>query len=887
MDHPVSGKGGVLGIDPVCGMTVRDTPRAVRRVHDGRNFSFCCSHCAEKFDHDPARYAAMPRPGATPRGGPSLPSMPALPTMPAMPAEAGAARQAIGRDPVCGMEVAASSSPIARQHGGRRFFFCSERCAATFDRDPGRYAGSTATLASPPAEAAAWVCPMCPEVRESAAGACPSCGMALEPALAAPAATEWTCPMHPEVRRDRPGSCPICGMALEPRTVAATPVNPELAGMTRRLVVSALLTVPVVAVAMAPMALGHTPGPRAAAWLQLLLATPVVLWAGWPFLERAWRSLVSRRLNMFTLIGLGTMTAWVASLAATVAPGAFPAAFHAGGHPPVYFESAAVIVTLVLLGQVLELRARERTGSAIRALLSLAPPTARRVGPDGGEEDAPLDAVQPDDLLRVRAGEKVPVDGVVEEGGSSVDESMLTGEPIPVAKGVGDEVSAGTLNGGGSFVMRARRVGATTRLAQIVRLVAEAQRSRAPIQGLADRVAAVFVPGVLAVAALSFVVWTQVGPQPRLAYALVNAVAVLIIACPCALGLATPMSIMVAVGRGASAGVLVREARALQALEGVDTVVVDKTGTVTEGRPQLAAVRAVPPWTPDEVLRLAAAVERGSEHPLAAAVLAAAAAKGMALEAASGFASRPGRGVAGSVGGRRVALGSEALVIDEARGPNPLAGAAAELERGAHTCMFLVVDGAVAGLLAIRDEVKPGSAAAVAELHRQGLRVVMATGDNALAAAAVAAAVGIDDVRSAMTPEAKADAIAELQRQGLRVAMAGDGVNDAPALARADAGVAMATGSDVAIASAGITLLGGDLRGVARAHALARATMRNIRQNLFWAFAYNLVGIPVAAGVLYPVLGVLLSPMIAAAAMSFSSVTVIANALRLKSVHLP
>jgi len=876
VDHPGPGRGDALGIDPVCGMTVRDTPRAVRRIHGDTTFFFCCPHCAETFSQDPSRYLAAPRPTPIMHRGVALPTIPTV------------RRVVLGADPVCGMDVVDSASPIVRTYAGTRFFFCSQRCASAFDHDPACHATrAPAGAAAAVTAATSWVCPMCPGVHADAPGACPSCGMALEPASPPAVATEWTCPMHPQVRQSQPGRCPLCGMALEPVAVVAVPANPELVAMTRRLAVSAALTVPVVAVAMAPMVAGHAGPSNTATWLQLALATPVVVWGGWPFLQRAWRSFLTRQLNMFTLIGLGTVTAWTASVVATVAPEAFPAAFRVGGHLPVYFESAAVIVTLVLLGQVLELRARERTGSAIRALLSLTPAVARRLRPDGREEDVPLDAVHPGDRLRVRPGEKVPVDGTVEEGASSVDEAMLTGEPLPNAKAPGDEVTAGTVNGTGSFVMQAVRVGAATRLAQIVRLVADAQRSRAPIQGVADRVAAVFVPAVLLAAALAFAVWATVGPQPRLAHALVNAVAVLIIACPCALGLATPMSVMVAVGRGASAGVLVREARALEALARIDTAVVDKTGTVTEGRPRLVALEAVPPWTADDVLRLAAAVERGSEHPLAAAVLAEAAARGLDGDAATGFLSLSGRGVVGTVGGRRVTLGNEALIASETAAPNPMRDVAEALEREGHTCVLLVVDGAVAGVLAVRDQVKAGSAKAVAALHHSGVRVVMATGDNALAAAAVAAAVGIGDARAGMTPEAKAAAVRELQEQGHRVAMVGDGINDAPALAQADVGVAMATGTDIAIENAGVTLLGGDLRGLARAHTLARATMRNIRQNLFWAFAYNLVGIPVAAGALYPAFGVLLSPMVAAAAMSFSSVSVIANALRLRRLALP
>jgi Cu+-exporting ATPase len=714
--------------------------------------------------------------------------------------------------------------------------------------------------------------------------------MALEPASPLPVSrTEYVCPMHPEIVRSAPGECPTCGMALEPRTVAVEEgPNPELVDMRRRFWVSAALAAPLLAIAMA----GMLPSLREAlsapwlAWLQLALATPVVLWGGAPFFARGWRSIVTWRLNMFTLIAIGTGTAYLYSLTATIAPGVFPESFRMHGHVAVYFEASAVIIALVALGQVLELSARARTGNAIRALLGLAPTTARLVQPDGSERDVPLAEVKPGDRLRVRPGEKVPVDGVVEDGASSVDESMLTGEPIPVEKTAGAKVTGATVNGTGSFVMRAERVGADTLLAHIVTMVSEAQRSRAPIQGLADRVAAVFVPVVVGAAALTFAAWAAFGPEPRLAHALVNAVAVLIIACPCALGLATPMSIMVGIGRGASSGVLIRNAEALEAFEKIDTLVVDKTGTLTEGKPRLTAVIAADGAKEDDILQLAAALERGSEHPLAAAVLAGAAARGIAPAATKAFRSLPGQGVTGTVGGRPAALGNEKLLASLGVAPGALAARAEALRGNGQTVVFVAVDGAVIGLLAVADPVKPTTPEAIRALHAAGVRIVMLTGDSRTAAEAVVRAVGIDEVEAEVSPEGKGAVVKRLQGEGRKVAMAGDGINDAPALAAADVGVAMGTGTDVAMESAGVTLVKGDLMGLARARTLSRATMRNIRQNLVWAFGYNSVGVPVAAGVLYPFFGLLLSPMLAAAAMSFSSVSVITNALRLRKLKL-
>jgi Cu+-exporting ATPase len=719
--------------------------------------------------------------------------------------------------------------------------------------------------------------------------------MSLEPVTAerpAPMQVQYTCPMHPRIMRDGPGTCPICGMALEPRTVSAAPEdeNAELRDMTRRFWIGLALSVPLLAFAMSDMLpaspLRHVASPRVIAWLQLVLATPVVLWGGWPFFERAWASVVNRSLNMFTLIGLGTGTAWTYSVVATVAPGLVPDSFRThGGEVGLYFEAAAIITVLVLLGQVLELRARSQTSSAIKALLGLAPRTARRLRADGGDEDVPLDALQPGDRLRVRPGERVPVDGVVVEGASTVDESMVTGEPIPIEKVAGSRVTGGTVNGTGGFVMRAERVGAETLLAQIVRMVSEAQRSRAPIQRLADQVSAWFVPTVVVVAAVSFAVWALVGPDPSLTYALVNAVAVLIIACPCALGLATPMSIMVGTGRGALAGVLIRNAEALELLEKVDTLVVDKTGTLTEGRPRLVTVVA-DGIGEQELVRLAASLEQGSEHPLAASIVAGAGERGVRPVAVQEFRSVTGKGVAGRVDGRSVVLGNRRMMTDLAVDVAALEPRAENLRDDGQTVMFVAVDGRAAGLVSVADPIKATTAEALSLLRAAGLRIVMLTGDSRRTAAAVARRLGIERVEAEVLPEDKSQVVEGLQRDGRRVAMAGDGVNDAPALAQADVGIAMGTGTDVAMESAGVTLVKGDLRGIARARRLSQATMRNIRENLFFAFVYNALGVPIAAGVLYPATGLLLSPIIASAAMTFSSVSVIANALRLRRANL-
>jgi Cu+-exporting ATPase len=803
------------------------------------------------------------------------------------------------RDPVCGMTVDPATAKHRRQHDGQTYSFCCQGCAEKFQADPKKYltpepvpAMVRIAPAKPQAPAGNYVCPMCPEVRQSKPGPCPSCGMSLEPEMpAASSRTEYTCPMHPEIVRPGAGTCPICGMALEPRTVSAHEEdNPELRDMTRRFWVGMTLTVPLLVVAMADM-LPSMPVRDALRggwlpWIELLLASPVVLWCGWPFFQRGWASVVNRSTNMFTLIAMGTGVAYLYSLAATLAPGIFPDSFrNMQGTPPVYFEAAAAIVTLVLLGQVLELRARSHTGAAIRALLGLSPKTARILR-DGKEEDISLDQVKVGDRLRVRPGEKVPVDGVVLEGSSSVDESMISGEPIAVEKLPGSRVVGATVNGTGTFVMRAERVGSETLLARIVQMVSQAQRSRAPIQRLADRVAGWFVPTVIAIAVLTFMSWSLFGPQPRLAHGLVNAVAVLIIACPCALGLATPMAIMVGTGRGARAGVLIRNAEALETLEKLDTLVVDKTGTLTEGKPAVETVVATTGYDETEVIRLAASLEQGSEHPLAAALVAAATANNIALASASEFQSETGGGVRGKVAGKTVAVGNEKFLSELGIGVSALAPRAEELRRQGQTAVLVAVGGHGVGVIGIADSIKPSTAQALDNLRAAGLRIVMLTGDSYSTAEAIARTLGIGEFQAGVRPEQKLEVVRRLQKESRVVAMAGDGINDAPALAQADVGIAMGTGTDVAMESGGVTLVKGDLTGIVRARKLSQATMHNIRQNLFFAFIYNSIGVPIAAGVLYPFLGWLLSPILAAAAMSFSSVSVIVNSLRLRKLKL-
>src|SRR6202451_3172390 len=813
-------------------------------------------------------------------------------------------------DPVCGMNVNPATAKYVAAHEGQNHYFCSASCREKFLIAPQNYTSaahsvapspgsspSSSQLVSPASTAAsvsaAYVCPMCPEVREPKPGPCPSCGMALEPEIPQPARTEYTCPMHPQIVRTEPGACPICGMALEPRTVTAEEENPELRDMTRRFWIAVVLTAPLLTIAMASMLRPHAfvsfLGSAQIIWLEFALATPVVLWCGLPFFQRFWTSLVNRSPNMFTLIGLGTGVAYAYSVATAFAPQIFPASMRMmNGYPDPYFEAAAAITTLVLLGQVMELRARSRTSAAIRALLDLSPHTARRLNPDGtekdiSEKDIPLAQVEPGDKLRVRPGEKIPVDGVVLEGASAVDESMITGESLPVEKAAGAKVTGATVNGQGSFIMRAERVGSETLLAQIVKLVSQAQRSRAPIQGLADRVAGWFVPAVIAIAIMTFFAWLIWGPEPRLAHALVNAVTVLIIACPCALGLATPMAIMVATGRGAHAGVLIRNAEALETLGKVDTIVFDKTGTLTEGKPRLIGIAPRGAMREDELLRVVASLERSSEHPLAASIVAAAEERNLKLASAQDFHSYTGKGISGIVEGKHVVAGNERLMRD--LGISVPESSTYSFRPG-DTTIAVAIDGMFAGWISAGDPIKFGLHDVIDNLTRAGLRLVMLTGDNRTTAESVAHSLNITEFEAEVLPAQKSEVIRKLQAQGRIVAMAGDGVNDAPALAQANVGIAMGTGSDVALESGSITLLKGDLNGILRARKLSQATMRNIRQNLFFAFVYNAVGVPLAAGVLYPFFGLLLSPIFAAAAMSLSSVSVITNALRLRKLEL-
>jgi Cu+-exporting ATPase len=806
-------------------------------------------------------------------------------------------QQAEVHDPVCGMKVDPSKPAASLNHEGVTVYFCSQGCAAKFRASPEKYLqakpdANSLKLPTKTEPQGEYTCPMHTEIKQPGPGSCPKCGMALEPAtISTPAKhTEYTCPMHPQIVRDAPGTCPICGMALEPREVTAEESNPELADMTRRLWISVALAVPMLALMVSSflpsMPMQHLFSAKVWAWIEFALATPVVLWCGLPFFVRGWQSVVHRSLNMFTLIALGTGSAYFYSVFATVVPQVFPESFRgAGGQIDVYFEPAAVIVALVLLGQVMELRARSQTSGAIRALLGLAPKTARRLDDKGGEADVPLDQVQVGDRLRVRPGEKVPVDGTVLEGHGSVDESMISGEPIPVEKDKDAKVTAGTVNGTGGFVMRAERVGADTLLAQIVKMVSEAQRSRAPIQRLADRVSSYFVPAVIVAAIVTFVVWLSAGPEPRFAHALVNAVAVLIVACPCALGLATPMAIMVGTGRGARAGILIRNAETLEIFGKVDTLIIDKTGTLTEGKPTLSSVLPQPGIEESGLLQLVASLERSSEHPLAAAIVKGAEAKKLALADVAGFNSVTGKGVTGTVSGRQIAIGNAELFSELSIDPAPLLDRAEELRKQGQTVMLVALDGKAAGIVGVADPIKESTPDAIRDLRSAGVKVIMVTGDNATTAKAVANKLGIE-FRAGVLPQTKSEVVKEYQRKGAVVAMAGDGVNDAPALAQADIGIAMGTGTDVAMEAGGITLLKGDLRGILRARHLSKSTMRNIRENLFFAFVYNAVGVPLAAGVLFPAFGLLLNPMIAAAAMSFSSISVIANALRLRTTKL-
>jgi P-type Cu+ transporter len=796
----------------------------------------------------------------------------------------------INKDPVCGMTVLPDTK-LRHVHEGKTYLFCNPKCLAKFQATPEKYLNLQPTQPAPASSGVMYICPMDPEVRQLGPGSCPKCGMALEPETPLmPGAVEYTCPMHPEIVRSEPGNCPICGMTLEPRDAPAED-NAELRDMTRRFWVSTALAAPVFVIAMVtdllPQAMPKSISMTTLQWIEFALATPAVLWGGWPIFQRGWASVVNRHLNMFTLIALGVGVAWTYSMVAMLLPGIFPPAMRSMmGTVPVYFEAAAVIMALVLLGQVMELRARSQTSAAIKLLLGLAPKTARIVRADGKEEDIPLAQVQPNDVLRVRPGEKVPVDGVVLEGTSALDESMVTGESIPVEKTKDARLIGATVNGTGSLLMRAERVGADTLLAQIVHMVSEAQRSRAPIQRLADVAAGYFVPAVVGIALATLVIWGIWGPEPRLAHAIVNAVAVLIIACPCALGLATPMSIMVGTGRGALAGVLIKNAEALETMEKVNTLVVDKTGTLTEGKPKLTSVIPLAGFEEGVVLWLGASLERASEHPLAAAIVKGAQDKDIKLTAVSEFRSITGKGVTGTVEGRAVALGNLKLFEELHLDAGELPARAESLRSDGQTVMLLAIDGKAAGLIGVADPVKESTAEAIRALHEEGVQVIMLTGDNRTTADAVARKLGIDRVEAEVLPEQKVAIVKQLQTQGRFVAMAGDGINDAPALAQAQVGIAMGTGTDVAMESAGVTLVKGDLRGIVRAVRLSRATMKNIRQNLFFAFIYNVLGIPIAAGVLYPFFGLLLSPIIAAAAMSFSSVSVITNALRLNRVKL-
>ena len=885
--------------DPVCGMTV--VPTVAHRIEIGEaSYAFCSQRCREKFEVSPDDFVDK-EDGLVAYGCPSHTRV--RQPDPGDCPECGASLQPYAVDLVCGMVVRTRYLHTA-EFDTRAYAFCSDHCKEKFSADPALYASGAETPALPPTRdgestAAAptsggrFTCPMHPEVDQAGPGSCPICGMALEPAgvPALATRTEWTCPMHPEVVKDGPGDCPICGMALEPTAISVDDSeNPELRDMTRRFWFAAALSVPILVITMGEMFFGH-PFSRwlGAKWrvmLELVLATPVVLWSAWPFYVRALQSVRNRSLNMFTLIGLGVSVAYLYSVVAALFPEWFPATFRSADNTVgVYFEAAAVIVTLILLGQVLELRARSQTGAAIKALLGLAAKTARRIEPDGSEADVPLEQVQQGDRLRVRPGEKVPVDGVVVDGRSVVDESMVTGEPVGVTKQQGDPVIGATVNGTGALVMIAEKVGADTLLSRIVAMVAQAQRSRAPIQKLADTVAGFFVPAVIASAVLTFIIWAIWGPDPKMALALVNSVAVLIIACPCALGLATPMSIMVATGKGASVGVLFKNAEAIEVLRRVDTLVVDKTGTLTEGRPALVTVESVG-VTETELLALASSLERSSEHPLAEAIVEGAQQRGAAVEEPERFASVTGKGVKGTVGGRAVALGNTAMITDLGLDLSDPTARAEALRAQGQTVMFVAIDGKFAGLLGVADPIKDTTAEAIRALQADGLRIVMLTGDSRTTAEAVAKTLGIDQVIAEVLPDEKAAAIQSLKDSGSTVAMAGDGINDAPALALADVGIAMGTGTDVAMESASVTLVKGDLRGIVRARRLSRATMSNIRQNLFFAFIYNILGVPVAAGVLFPFFEILLSPIIAAAAMSFSSVSVIANALRLRSAKI-
>jgi Cu+-exporting ATPase len=840
-----------MAIDPVCGMTVDPAKPGATVEHQGKKYFFCCKHCAAKFQAEPTKYLEK------------------APTA--------------AKDPVCGMTVDPAKAAGSAEHGGKKYFFCSKHCLAKFQAEPAKYAGKVPSRPTERAAATKYTCPMHPEVVQLGPGSCPKCGMALVPMMpTVPVAAAYTCPMHPEVRSDRPGSCPKCGMALVP-VAGAEEDDAELRDMTRRFWVSAVLSVPLVLLTMAPM-FGMM---QSLGYVEFILATPVVLWGGWPFFHKFWLSLKNRSPNMYTLIGLGVGLAYLYSVVAILAPGLFPQEFQEhSGRVGTYFEAAAVIVTLVMLGEVMQLRAMGQTSQAIRQLLALAPNTALRIENDGSEKEVSLRDVQVGDRLRVRPGEKVPVDGVCLEGSSNVDESMVTGEAVPFPKKAGDRVTGATINGKGTLVIRAERVGSDTLLARIVHMVGEAQRTRAPVQRLADLVAAYFVQSVIAIAVITALVWWFVGPQPSSTYALVNAVAVLIIACPCAVGLATPISITVAMGQGALNGILFRNAEAVEKLRDVDTLVVDKTGTLTLGRPELTDLVAEN-IAEGDALRLIASLERASEHPLAQAIVKGAESRGVALQPVENFDSVTGQGVQGVVAGRKVALGSRRFMERYGGVPQTLAERADALRaQQGKTAMFAAIDERVAAVIAVADPIKETTAEAVKSLQSQGVNIVMLSGDSRKTAEAVGRQLGIAEAIGEVLPEEKVEKVKALQAQGRFVAMAGDGINDAPALAQAHVGIAMGTGTDVAIESAGVTLVKGDLRGIAKAIGLSRATMRNIKQNLFFAFLYNALGVPIAAGVLYPMFGLLLSPIFAGAAMAMSSVSVVTNALRLRRARL-
>lgn len=885
--------------DPVCGMLVTEEKAAGHVPYKEEDYYFCCPRCQEKFQADPLTYVSRKPPlpivescgcGCGPVPEQTIVQLAPSPSFVEDPAPEASPQ--LHHDPVCGMDIEEEDAAGNVEYNGTQYLLCSTSCVEKFKANPRQYLEPNAQpAASANAKGVEYTCPMDPEIRQMGPGTCPKCGMALEPASLQPPSTrtEYTCPMHPEIVRSEPGSCPICGMALEPREVTGEEVNPELIDMKRRFWISTVLTAPLLVLMVLDLFPGaHWLSSSATGWIQFALATPVVLWGGWPFFERGWASVVNRHFNMFTLIALGTGASYIFSVIALLFPFLIPASFQShSGAVPLYFEPAAVITALVLMGQVLELRARSQTSSALRSLLALAPKNARVVDESGQEKDIPVAHIQIGQILRVRPGEKIPVDGLVTEGVSAVDESMVTGESMPVEKAMEARVIGGTVNGTGSFLMKADRVGSDTLLSQIVRLVSEAQRSRAPIQRLADVVASWFVPAVIIAAVVTFIVWAIWGPEPRLGHAFVNAVAVLIIACPCALGLATPMSIMVGTGRGASAGVLVRDAESLELLEKMKVLVVDKTGTLTEGKPKLASVtRFGNVAEENDLLRLVASLEQASEHPLAHAIVVGAKERELALPKATQFESITGKGVRGTVERRAVLLGNRALLEQFHIATDQLANEAEKLRSDGQTVMLVAIDGQPAGLIGVADPIKSTSSEAVSLLHREGIRISMLTGDSRTTAVAVSKRLGIDDVQAEVLPEQKAEAVKKLQAAGQVVGMAGDGVNDAPALAQADIGIAMGTGTDVAMESAGVTLVKGDLRGVARALRLSRATMRNIRQNLFFAFFYNVLGVPIAAGILYPFFGILLSPMIASAAMTFSSVSVISNALRLRKVQL-